>query len=135
MQLSPAAVEQREGLSDPKHERDVMDVVMLCDTVWKMGGEKGVNISGIGPHGPSLAEYQASKWLHMEERRVLEENALAGDSAYSPEEIIRRGFEERGYNNRLSKPLYKTSLGSSNIDSVFCKASKPSEERLQRLAQ
>lgn len=108
MQLSPAAVEQREGLSDPKHERDFMDVVMLCDTVWKMGGEKGVNISGIGPHGPSLAEYQASKWLHMEERRVLEENALAGDSAYSPEEIIRRGFEERGYNNRLSKPLYKT---------------------------
>lgn len=94
MQLSPAAVEQQEGLSDPKHERDFMDVVMLCDIVWKMGGEKGVNISGIGPHGPLLAEYQASKWLHMEERRVLEENALAGDSAYSPKAIIRRGFEE-----------------------------------------
>lgn len=78
---------------------------MLCDPVWKMGGEKGVNISGIGPHGPSLAEYQASKWLHMEERRVLEKNTSAGDSAYSPEEIIRRGFEGQGYNNRLSKPL------------------------------
>lgn len=104
MQLSPAAVEQQEGLSDPKHERDFMNVVMLCDTVWKMGGEKGVNISGIGPHGPSLAEYQTSKWLHMEESRVFKKNALAGDSAYSPE-MIRRGFEERGYNNRLSKPL------------------------------
>lgn len=108
MQLSPAAAEQQEGLSDPKHERDFMDVLTLCDTVWKIGGEKGVDISGIGPHGPSLAEYQASKWLHMEKRRVLEKNGLAGDSAYSPEEIIRRGFEEQGYNNRQSKPLYKT---------------------------
>lgn len=72
------------------------------------GGEGGVNISGIGPHGPSLAEYQASKWLHMEERRVLGENTLTEDSAYSQEEITERGFEERGYNNRLSKPLYKT---------------------------
>lgn len=59
MQLSPAPVEQQEDLSDPKHERDFVDVVILCDTVWKMGGEKGVNISGIGPHGPSLAEFQA----------------------------------------------------------------------------
>lgn len=43
---------------------------------------------------------------------VLEENALAGDSAYSPAEIIRIGFEERGYNNRLSKPLHKTLCAS-----------------------
>lgn len=92
-----------------------------------MGGKKGVNISGIGPHGSLLVEYQASKWLHMEESRVLEKNALAGDSAYSPEGIIRREFEERGYNNRLSKPLYKALYankpGSSNNDSVFYKAS------------
>lgn len=59
-QLSPAPVEQQDGLSDPKHEGDLVDVVILCDTLWKMRGEKkGVNISGIGPHGPSLAEFRA----------------------------------------------------------------------------
>lgn len=36
------------------------------------GGEGvRVNIIGIGPHGPSFAEYQASKWLHMEGWRKM----------------------------------------------------------------
>lgn len=70
MQLSPAAVEQEEGLSDPKHKRDFINIIIPCDTVWKMEGVR-VNIIGIGPHGASFAEYQASKWLHMEGWRKM----------------------------------------------------------------
>lgn len=62
MPLSPAAVE-------PKHKRDFINVIIPCDTVWKMEG--GVNIIGIGPHGPSFAEYQVLKWLHMEGWRKM----------------------------------------------------------------
>lgn len=74
-----------------------MDVITPRDTIWKMGGlgGLGVNIIGIGPHEPLLAEYQASKWLHMEEWRVLEENALTEDSAFSCEEIMVWGIKNR----------------------------------------
>lgn len=45
---------------DQKHERDLMDLIILgyCLVNGKKGGE---NISGLWPHSPSLTEYQASK--------------------------------------------------------------------------
>lgn len=63
-----------------------------------------------------------------QEIRLIHQKQLSGGGSKNRVTII-------GWVNLYIRLCVRTSLGSSNIDSVFCEASKASEERLQRLAQ